>query len=106
MQFLCSVSHEYVCRKRSFSHNGEKTEAGKGKGSEKKKKKTEPKQQPEQGVDDDAAEYDDSKEDWQIMDFDKLINKLKFEKKLVEICIPQSAPASKKKKVYHAFKDN
>jgi hypothetical protein len=74
-------------------------EGGKGKDSEKKKKKTGAKQQPEQTFDENSEEYNDDEEDWQIVDFDKLINTLKYERKLVEICIPQSAAATNKNKV-------
>ncbi len=74
-------------------------EGGKGKNSGKKKNRTEANQQPEQTFDDNSEQYNDDKEDWQIVDFDKLINMLKYEKKMVEICIPQSVAATNKNKV-------
>lgn len=94
-----SAFHNYVCNKRSHCLRGKKG-AGNGKDSEKKKDKTEPKQQLEEGVEDNADEYD-IEEDSQIVDFDKLMDKLKNEKKLVEIGNPQ---ATRRNQVFrHAF---
>ncbi len=83
-----------LCRK-PRSHEGH---ARKGKKTEKKKEKTESKQQAEQGDGDSSDEVDESEQDMQILDFDKLMGTLKYEKKLVEISIP-SAPATSESKV-------
>jgi hypothetical protein len=88
-----------LCRKRSKSKQQNKG----GKDSVKKSEKTEPKQQAQQDYDDIAEEYDEGEEDMQFVDFDKLIDTLKYEKKMVEICIPQSSPATNKSKVCTVF---
>ncbi len=80
----------YFCRK-PRSHEGQARNGNKAKG---KKEKTEP----EQGDGCNSNEMDQCEQDMQIVDFDKLMGTLKYEKKLVEISIP-SAPATSESKV-------